>query len=100
MLNMGEKQTNVYYGANICSVITSGTIRDPVLLCDGKLYEIQRYMGLHCEPRQESSCWTYCFVIESDNTDTYRKIILEKEENSLVVRVPPYIDRELLLYFF
>jgi hypothetical protein len=83
---------------------SSGKRREPTLLCEEKLCEILQYIGLHCTPsitRGSELCWLYCFIIESsDSENTFRKIILEKEQNTLVARFPPYVDCDLLLDLF
>jgi hypothetical protein len=93
-----------YDATTICSVtsyLPSGKRREPILLCE-ETYEISQYIGLHCKPMiTVDSKWMYCFVIESpSNPDIFKKIILEKEENTLVVKYPPYSDYSLLLVLF
>jgi hypothetical protein len=72
--------------------------RKPVVLCEGKICEIQRYIGVHCNPTSKRrSCWQYCLVATIPATgESFRKIILERENNTLLFKLPPYHDGSIL----
>ena len=64
--------------------------REPILLCDGQLCEIQRYLGVHCTPRTTSAQCQYCIMVEgTELTTIFEKINIEKENNTLLFRVAP-----------
>ena len=78
----------LYNGATLRLVPST---RKPIVLCLGKLCEIERYIGLHCLPSRLRNAvaqrWLYCFLVHGrDNTgNVYLKIILEKQRDVLVI---------------
>jgi hypothetical protein len=64
--------------------------REPVLLCGGKICEIQRYIGVHCNPKTTSDQLQYCIMVEAtEMTTIFEKINLEKENSTLLFTVAP-----------
>ena len=80
-----------FNGTTIC-LVPAVENREPILLCDGQLCEIQRYMGVHCTPTKTTRAaqMQYCIMVEgTELTTVFEKINLEKENNTLLVRVAP-----------
>ena len=83
----------LFNGSTLC-LVPAAEPREPVVLCDGQLCEIQRYIGVHCKPTRKegvlSSLSQYCIMIEGTQLATvFEKINLEEVESTLVVRVAP-----------
>ena len=77
-----------FNGTALC-LVPSVENREPVVLCNGQLCEIQRYMGVHCN-QTTTSALQYCIMVESTALPTvFEKINLEKENNTLLFRVAP-----------
>jgi hypothetical protein len=87
---MSLREKCFFNGTTIC-LVPAVENREPVLLCEGQLCEIQRYMGVHCNPTTTTSAqWQYCIMVEgTELTTVFEKINLEKENNTLLFRVAP-----------
>ena len=95
---MTLREKLLFNGTTICIVPTLER-REPVVLCEGKICEIQRYIGVHCNPRtrDSSSCWQFCLIVEApETTNTFKKKILEKENSTLLIKLQPYSDGSIL----
>ena len=86
MMTLREKL--LFNGTTIC-LVPAVEKREPVVLCDGKICEIQQYIGVHCNPKtSRSGQWQYCMIVEAtETTNIFEKIILEKENSTLLFRV-------------
>ena len=83
----------LFNGTTIC-LVPAAEHREPILLCDGQLCEIQRYIGVHCNPTRRlgvsADQLQYCIMVEgTELTTIFEKINLEKENNTLLFRVAP-----------
>ena len=91
----------LFNGTTLC-LVPAAEPREPVVLCDGQLCEIQRYVGVHCNPTRKGGVSAdqlqYCIMIEGTQlTTVFEKINLEKEKsNTLLVRVAPSNNIPLL----
>jgi hypothetical protein len=85
---MSWREKYLFNGTTIC-IVPAVEKREPVLLCDGKMCEIQQYIGVHCNPKASSNvCWQYCLIVEAtETTTTYKKLQLEKDNNVLVFKL-------------
>ena len=94
---MSWREKWFFNGTTIC-LVPAAENREPVLLCDGQLCEIQRYMGVHCNPtRTTSAQLQYCIMVEGTAlTTVFEKINLEKENNTLLFRVAPSMNTTVL----
>ena len=85
---MSWRERCFFNGTTIC-LVPAVENREPVLLCDGQLCEIQRYMGVHCN-QTKTSALQYCLIVEgTELTTVFEKINLEKENSTLLFRVAP-----------
>ena len=93
----------LFNDATLC-LVQAAEPREPIILCGGQLCEIQRYIGVHCNPQrkrgEEASAdrLQYCMMIEGTQlTTVFEKINLEKEKsNTLLVRVAPSTNISVL----
>jgi hypothetical protein len=75
----------LYNGLTLCLIPTD---RKPIVLCRGTLCETERFIGLHCRPNKIGTTkgrLAYCFLMETNNTNSYPKIIVEKRDKGLII---------------
>jgi hypothetical protein len=87
---MTWREKYLFNGTTIC-IVSAIEKREPVVLCDGKICEIQKYMGVHCSPiTNRSGQWQYCMIVEATGvSNIFEKIIIEKENSTLLFRLAP-----------